>query len=75
MPNVLNVMDRTGDSRIEWNPNVPAEVEMARAAFNAAKDKKYLTYRLDGDGNRGEVLREFDPGAARIVASPQPQGG
>jgi hypothetical protein len=75
MPNVMNVMDRTGDSRIEWSPGVAAEVEMARAAFQAAKDKQYLAYRLDASGERGELLREFDETAARIVCVPQTQGG
>lgn len=70
----LHVMDRTGDSRIEWNPDVQAEVDMAQAAFKAAKDKKYLTYKINGDGER-ELIREFDPRAARIVAVPQTQGG
>jgi hypothetical protein len=74
MPNVLNVMDRTGDSRIEWNPGNDAEVEMARAAYTVAKDKKHLIYRVNTDGEK-VLIREFDPTAARIVCVPQTQGG
>lgn len=72
---VMNVLDRTGDTRIEWDPRVPEEVSMARKAFDEAKAKKYLTYRLDSHGNQGELIREFDPHAERIVATPQTVGG
>lgn len=71
----MHVLDRTGDTRIEWNPNVPAEVEMARQAFEAAQAKRYLTYRTTRSGARGEQIREFDPNAERIVCSPQTVGG
>lgn len=72
---VMNVMDRTGDTRIEWNPASKDEVAMAKAAFDAAKAKKYLTYKVDSQGNQGELIRTFDPSAERIVATPQTVGG
>ena len=75
MTSTLHIMDRTGDTRIEWDRNSPAEVEIAKKAFDAAKDKKYLTYRVGADGSRGELIREFDPRAERIIATPQTVGG
>lgn len=75
MTSTLHVMDRTGDTRIEWDPSRPDEVEMARKAFKVAKDKKYLTYRVRHDGTAGELIREFDPTAERIIAAPQTVGG
>lgn len=75
MTSTLYVQDKTGDTRIEWDPDVPAEVAAARAAYDAAKDKRYLAYRTRADGSRGEIMREFDPTAERIVMSPQLQGG
>lgn len=71
----LHVLDRTGDTRIEWDPSRPDEVAMARKAFDEAKKKKYLTYKVGADGTRGELLREFDPRAERIIATPQTVGG
>ena len=71
----MHMMDSTGDTRIEWDPSVPAEVEMARKQFIAAKDKKYLIYKTAADGSRGELLRTFDPRAERIVCTPQTVGG
>ncbi len=75
MTSSLHVLDHTGDSRIEWDPNVPADVELARKAFDAAKDKKMLIYKTRRDGSRGEQIKEFDPRAERIVATPQTVGG
>lgn len=75
MTSTLHTLDRTGDTRIEWDPSKPDEVEMARKAFQAAKDKKYLIYKTAADGGRGELLREFDPSAERIVCTAQIVGG
>ena len=71
----LHILDRTGDTRIEWNPANDAEVKMAKAAFKTAKDKKMLIYKVGADGSKGELLREFDPNAERIIAAPQTVGG
>jgi hypothetical protein len=72
---VLNIIDRTGDTRIEWDPASKDEVKMAKKAFDEAKRKKYLTYKVGADGTRGELIREFDPTAERIVCTPQTVGG
>ena len=68
-------MDRTGDTRIEWDPANKDEVKIAKKAFEAAKAKKMLTYKVDARGNRGELIREFDPTPRRIIATPQTVGG
>jgi hypothetical protein len=53
---VMNVLDRTGDTRIEWDPAAISEVKIAKKAFDEAKKKKYLTYKLDAHGNRSAML-------------------
>ena len=50
-------------------------MEIARKAFDAAKDKKMLTYKVRRDGTKGELIREFDAAAERIIATPQTVGG
>jgi hypothetical protein len=75
LASVLKVLDETGDTRITWNPRVRAEVDAARAHFNAMKEKRYLAYRVGDDDGRGEVIREFDPEAREIIMHPQMQGG
>lgn len=75
MTNKLEILDHTGDTKMEWNPAVQAEVDAAQATFDSLKAKGYLAYKLDRDGSRGEVLRSFDAQAERIVMNPQMQGG
>lgn len=71
----MSILDSTGDTRVEWNPNNAAEVEIARKSFDQAKKKKMLIYKTRADGSRGELLRNFDPQAERIVCTPQTVGG
>jgi hypothetical protein len=71
----LEIIDRTGDTKLEWDRNVPVEVEAAKASFTLHKKKGYLAYRTRADGSRGEVITEFDPAAERIIMAPPVQGG
>ena len=71
----IHVLDRTGDTTTSWDPRRPDEVALAREAFDAAKAKKMLIYKANTDGTKGELLREFDPNAEKIVCSPQNVGG
>lgn len=76
---VLSIPDpRTGHTEISWDPRNPGEVEVARAAFDAAvKDKKMRVYRKgDGPGGTsGDLLKEFDPRAGEYVIFEQTVGG
>ena len=89
--NELRIMDKqAGDLKITWDPEKPVEVEAARAAFKEAQAKGMLLYEILRFGKRGEtleefdpdcgsvggkVIREFDPKAKRIVATPPVAGG
>jgi hypothetical protein len=76
MTSTLEITDNSGDTKIEWNKNVAAEVDAARETFSRMKEQhKYLAYRLRRDGTQGEVIRSFDPDAERIVMVPQTVGG
>jgi hypothetical protein len=44
-------------------------VALARAAFNAAKDKKMLIYKTDRHGNKTEKMTTFDETAEKIIAT------
>jgi len=52
-------------------------VATAQAAFDAAKAKGMLAYSVDPDsGERtGQVIREFDKKAGKIIMIRQPVGG
>lgn len=71
----LQVLDGSGDSRFMWNKDNADEVSAAKETFQKLKDKKYLAYKVNADGSRGEVIREFDPTAEKIIMAPQLVGG
>lgn len=71
----LSVLDHTGDTRIEWDEESPAEVAAAEEHFKTMLKKGYLAYTVDRQGGRGQQIREFDRTAERIIMSPALQGG
>lgn len=73
--NVLHVMDNTGDTKVSWDPDAPAEVQAAAAVFDQLKRQGYLAYTVRRGGKRGDVIREFDASAGHIVMTPQLVGG
>lgn len=74
--NVMNILDSTGHSTVEWDPDAPAEVEAARIQFTAMVDKGYRAFRVNDDGRQeGSRLQTFDPTAEKIMFVPQLKGG
>lgn len=71
----LHVLDPSGDTKVIWDPERPEEVAQARSTFDALKGKGYLAYRVDRGGDKGAVLREFDPSADKMILAPQTVGG
>lgn len=72
---VMNVLDSTGHSTVEWDPEVPAEVEAARIQFDAMIDKGYRAFRVTGEDGQGSRLERFDARAEKIMFVPQLKGG
>lgn len=71
----MRIMDHTGDTKIIWDKNVPAEVEHARDTFKKFKDKRYLAYSVESGGAKGTILKEFDPNIQSMILSPPLAGG
>lgn len=69
------VLDDTGDTKIIWDSDKPEEVAAARETFDKLKAKGYLAYSVDKKGEKGEVIRKFDPDAEKIILAPQTIGG
>jgi hypothetical protein len=73
---LMHELDKTGDTRVMWDRGNEDEVAAARAQFNALRKKGFTAYRAEGkDGTRGEVIREFDADAERIILVKQLVGG
>lgn len=71
----FEVIDRTGDSKKIWDPNQPVEVEDAERSFTDLTSKGYRAFRVDSDGEKGELMTKFDASAGRVIMVPQMQGG
>jgi len=69
------VLDSGGDTKIVWDLAQPDEIETARAAFNSLRSKGYLAYTVRPGGDRGQVIREFDAQAGKIILAPPMAGG
>lgn len=65
-----------GHAEIRWKKNDPKDIEIARTTFVEKKAKGYMAYRVDPKtGDKGEVLKEFDPNAEQIILLPPFAGG
>lgn len=65
---IMHELDRSGDVRAMWDRGNADEVASARRQFQDLAKKGYVAYRAEGkNGERGEVIREFDPDAERII--------
>jgi len=69
-------MGAKGDTRVIWNPRDPDEVAAARAQFDTlVKEKRFLAFRVNTTGGKGEQIREFDPEAEKLIIAPPMAGG
>lgn len=71
----LRILDRTGDTAVEWTPGVETEERDAKTKFDELAKMGFLMFAVEAPGKTGEQVRTFDPKAYEIVAVPQYQGG
>lgn len=71
----LVILDQTGDTKIIWDPEKTEEVAHARETFDKLRKKGYAAYSVNKKGDKGEVIREFDPDAEKMILAPQMVGG
>lgn len=71
----LAVMDQTGDTKIIWDSENEDEVAVAKATFDSLVKKGYAGYSVKRDGEKNEVIRQFDPTAEKLIMAPAMVGG
>lgn len=64
-----------GDTKVLWDPTVKAERKAVARLFDRLRGKGFMAYQVDDIGQRGEVIRELDPEAGRVIMTPPMQGG
>jgi hypothetical protein len=73
--NVQIVMDHSGDTRHEFDPENAADVLRAEERFRQLTNKGFRAVALGKDGEPGTLLRHFDAEAERTLFIPRLQGG
>ena len=71
----LRELGPQGDTKGVWAAENKGEVEAARNTFDELKDSGYLAYSVKGNGEKGVVIREFDPAAEKIIMALPMMGG
>ena len=69
------VMDRTGDTRHEFDSTDSRAVALAEERFRELTGKGFRAVALGRDGEPGKLLRKFDREAEQTLFIPQLQGG
>ena len=69
------IMDRSGDTRHEFNEADSASVALAEERFRKLTGKGFRAVALAPSGEGGSLLKKFDAGVERTVFIPQLIGG
>jgi hypothetical protein len=72
----ISTINGYGDLKKIWNAANADEVEDAKRTFNhLVKEKKYLAFRVNDEGKKGEQIREFNSEAGKMILIPPMAGG
>jgi hypothetical protein len=69
------VMDRTGDTRHEFDKADLEALARAERRFQELTSKGFRAVALGKDGSPGTLMRNFDPNVEQSLFIPQLQGG
>lgn len=72
---MMEVMDPTGHTEVNWDAENADEVEVARETFDRMTARGYRAFRTDGKGGQGTRMGSFDPAAESIILVAHLQGG
>lgn len=73
---MMAVLDETGDTRVEWDPDDKDEVKAAREQFDQLMEIDGMkAYRIAKDGGKGIEITRFVKSASKILLVPQIAGG
>jgi len=69
------VMDRSGDTRHEFDAADVESLAKAEERFQALTGKGFRAVALGKNGEPGELIRRFDPNVEETLFIPQLKGG
>ena len=68
-------MDRTGHSKLAWDPSNTEEVAVARDTFARMTREGYRAFRPGAGGEPGVRMDTFDPAASAMILVAHLRGG
>lgn len=71
----MHVMDRTGHTTHEWDPEKPVEVGVAKDMFYKLTKEGYSAFEIEADGEQGKRVTTFNPKAGKLMMVPHLVGG
>ena len=71
----MNVLDRTGDTKIIWDASNTDEVANARRTCDDLRKKRFSIFAVKRDGSSGSRVDSFDPALESLIAVPPVVGG
>jgi hypothetical protein len=75
--NVMCTLNKTGDSKLIWDPKNKDEVKAAEDQFDTLTGKGFMAYEVlkSGDKNENKQMKKFNKRAGRIILVPPMVGG
>lgn len=67
MPYLSVMSAKEGHLTLDWDPDVPDDVERAKKAFVDLKAKGYRFWLMTEKGNQGKVIRSFKGEHGRLI--------
>ena len=72
----LSILSHLGDEKVTWDKDDPESVAEARKKFlEFLGERKGMAVRMNPDGQKGDMITDFDPDAERILLMPMIVGG
>lgn len=72
---IMNILDHTGHSSLEWDANNEIEIQNMKKKFKEMIDKGYSAFKIDPKTKKSTPLTEFDPIAEEILLTPPARKG
>jgi hypothetical protein len=70
----MNILDRSGHTKIGWDPDNEDEVDFARGVFEEKTSAGFRAFRVQA-GAQSTRMDDFDPRAREMMLVPQLKGG
>jgi hypothetical protein len=71
----LRILNGSGDTKIIWNSDKQAEVDVAERTFDELKKKGYSAFSVKKNGDKDKLITKFEADAEKIILIPPMSGG